>query len=164
MAWCRQATSHYLRQCWLRSLSPYVVARPQWVKAFANLRHWYDSFSESFLSHCTTDTKMDKSMKMSQPGKWENEWLSLIAFWGQRINRQVAWNIAAWRRIDALVDWVIIGSGIGLLLNSWQPITWTNADLTHWGLVTSYGVQAITWSNVDLSSVRSCGIHLRAIL
>ena len=31
MAWCRQATSHYLRQWWPRSLSPYGVARPQWV-------------------------------------------------------------------------------------------------------------------------------------
>ena len=32
MAWCRQATSHYLSQCWLRSVSPYGVIRPQWVK------------------------------------------------------------------------------------------------------------------------------------
>ena len=31
MAWCRQATSHYLSQCWLRSLSPYDVTGPQWV-------------------------------------------------------------------------------------------------------------------------------------
>ena len=31
MAWCRQATSHYLSQCWPRSLSPYGVIRPQWV-------------------------------------------------------------------------------------------------------------------------------------
>ena len=31
-AWCRQATSHYLSQCWPRSLSPYGVTRPQWVK------------------------------------------------------------------------------------------------------------------------------------
>ena len=30
-AWCRQATSHYLSQCWPRSLSPYGVAKPQWV-------------------------------------------------------------------------------------------------------------------------------------
>ena len=29
MAWCRQTTSHYLSQCWLSSLSPYGVARPQ---------------------------------------------------------------------------------------------------------------------------------------
>ena len=31
MAWCRQTTSHYLSQCWPRSLSPYGVTRPQWV-------------------------------------------------------------------------------------------------------------------------------------
>ena len=31
MAWCRQAASHYLSQCWPRSLSPYGVTRPQWV-------------------------------------------------------------------------------------------------------------------------------------
>ena len=32
MAWCRQATSHCLSQCWPRSLLPYGVTRPQWVK------------------------------------------------------------------------------------------------------------------------------------
>ena len=31
LAWCRQVTSHYLSQCWLSSLSPYGVARPEWV-------------------------------------------------------------------------------------------------------------------------------------
>ena len=33
MAWCRQATNHYLSQCWTRSLSPYGVTRPQWVNS-----------------------------------------------------------------------------------------------------------------------------------
>ena len=32
MAWCRQATSHYLNQCWPRSMSPNGVTRPQWIK------------------------------------------------------------------------------------------------------------------------------------
>ena len=32
MAWYHQAASHYLSQCWPRSLSPYDVTRPQWVK------------------------------------------------------------------------------------------------------------------------------------
>ena len=32
MAWCHQATSHYLGQCWLISLPPYAIARPQWVE------------------------------------------------------------------------------------------------------------------------------------
>ena len=31
MAWCGQATSHYLNQCWPRSPAPYGVTRPQWV-------------------------------------------------------------------------------------------------------------------------------------
>ena len=39
MAWCRQATSHYLSQCWLSSLSPYGVTRPQWVNVYYVL--WY---------------------------------------------------------------------------------------------------------------------------
>ena len=32
MAWCHQATSHYLKQCWPRSLLPYGVTRPQSFK------------------------------------------------------------------------------------------------------------------------------------
>ena len=31
MAWCRQATSHYLNPCWPRSKPPYGITRPQWV-------------------------------------------------------------------------------------------------------------------------------------
>ena len=31
MAWCRQATCHYLNQCWPRSPTPYGVTRPQRV-------------------------------------------------------------------------------------------------------------------------------------
>ena len=33
MAWCRQEASHYLSQCWPRSMMPCGVTRPQWVKA-----------------------------------------------------------------------------------------------------------------------------------
>ena len=32
MAWCRPATSHCVSQCWHRSMYPYGVTRPQWVK------------------------------------------------------------------------------------------------------------------------------------
>ena len=31
MAWCLMAPSHYLNQCWPRSISPYGVNRPWWV-------------------------------------------------------------------------------------------------------------------------------------
>ena len=40
MAWCRQATSHYLNQCWPRSMSPYGVTRPQWVKRVRHSPVW----------------------------------------------------------------------------------------------------------------------------
>ena len=36
MAWCRQATSHYLNQCWPRSPTPYGITRPQWVNWLIN--------------------------------------------------------------------------------------------------------------------------------
>ena len=56
MAWCRQATSHYLSQCWLSSLLPYGVTRPQWVK-LANSALCYGNSVESMLisyySACT---------------------------------------------------------------------------------------------------------------
>ena len=38
MVWCRQATSHYLSQCWPSSMSPYGVTRPQWVNSVAPRR------------------------------------------------------------------------------------------------------------------------------
>ena len=39
MAWGRQATSHYLSQCWPRSMLPYGVTRPQWVNSLAPGRY-----------------------------------------------------------------------------------------------------------------------------
>ena len=34
MAWCHQATSHYLNQSWLRSMLPYGTTRLQWVNCY----------------------------------------------------------------------------------------------------------------------------------
>ena len=48
MAWCRQATSHYLSQCWPRSLSPYDVTRPQWVNTSSD----YQAANMSTLFPC----------------------------------------------------------------------------------------------------------------
>ena len=50
MPWCRQATSHYLNQCWPRSLSPYDVTRPQWViEMFTLKKKSYDQRDNSVL-------------------------------------------------------------------------------------------------------------------
>ena len=54
MAWCHQATSHYLSQCWPRSLSPYDVTRPQWVNSLRPRQngHFFadDTFKRIFLN------------------------------------------------------------------------------------------------------------------
>ena len=45
MAWCCQATSHYLSQCWPSFLLPYGITRPQWVKTLRprqNGHHFQD--------------------------------------------------------------------------------------------------------------------------
>ena len=51
MAWCRQAPSHYLSQCWPSSMSPYGVTRPQCVNrtSDASLSVWP---SGTGLLHC----------------------------------------------------------------------------------------------------------------
>ena len=41
MAWCCQAISHYLSQCWLSSLLPYGITRPQWVKTSISNTFWW---------------------------------------------------------------------------------------------------------------------------
>ena len=41
MAWCRQATSHYLSQCWPRFISLYGVTSPLWVNNVDNITKAY---------------------------------------------------------------------------------------------------------------------------
>ena len=50
--WCRQATLHYLRQLWSRSLLPYVVTRPQWIQETTccdNTSHKHPFTTHSFI-------------------------------------------------------------------------------------------------------------------
>ena len=46
MACCLTARSHYPSRCWTRSMTPYGVTRPQWVKA------------SHFTDHCTISQKL----------------------------------------------------------------------------------------------------------
>ena len=59
MAWCRQAPSHYLKQCWLSSLSPYAVARPQWVNPCITLlsSNWFHEHCLSGLGFVYSDNQ-----------------------------------------------------------------------------------------------------------
>ena len=58
MAWCRQATSHYLSQRWPRSMSPNGVTRPQWVECKRPLG--------SMASMCSTNSKVGSDIIICQ--------------------------------------------------------------------------------------------------
>ena len=77
MAWCRQATSHYLSQCWPRSLSPYGVTRPQWVK----LKSCEISFAHNIHFNCriilkfyTEHGNISISISAMLCAKFQNDW------------------------------------------------------------------------------------------
>ena len=61
MAWCRQAISHYLSQCWPRSLSPYGVYGPQCVKlrVIHSGAHSGSESKSSFSSNMLIDYSAD---------------------------------------------------------------------------------------------------------
>ena len=65
MVWCRQATNHYLSQCWPRSVSPYGITRPQWVNI------------TTIWSVCQpwTQRLMLSSMRSHSAGLWNGEGL-----------------------------------------------------------------------------------------
>ena len=80
MAWCRQATSHYLSQCWHRSLSPYGVTRPHWVNTLwprQNCHHFTDGIFIGFF----LDENLWLSLKISLklvPKVWINNIQALV--------------------------------------------------------------------------------------
>ena len=61
MAWCHQATSHYLSQCWPNFILQYGVTRPQGVKYPKSLSYLQDAVSaaETETSHVTLIQLMD---------------------------------------------------------------------------------------------------------
>ena len=63
MAWCRQATSHYLSQCWPEFLSPHGVIRPQWVNM--------DKFQLYRCHNWTLEKCVPR--RVVKPIRWDNE-------------------------------------------------------------------------------------------
>ena len=55
MAWCRQATSHYLNQCWPIYMSSPSTNRPQWINTILVLSYFAD-IDQSFGIECRTTT------------------------------------------------------------------------------------------------------------
>ena len=83
MAWCRQATSHYLSQCWPIYLSPYGVTRPQKIKEwgskmkclppFLHLLPWLLNMCLGTCSHYSLDWRNTTNLDPDwTPNLWPN--------------------------------------------------------------------------------------------
>ena len=74
MIWRRQATSHYLSQCWSRSVSPYGVTRPQssMMTKFTDVYIGYRPLMHSKLHRACRCFHCDKG------GPWVGHWAHLI--------------------------------------------------------------------------------------
>ena len=86
MAWCRQATSHYLNQCWPRFLTSYGITRPQWV----NIWHWDTTPTCKWLTiaqvHWSTESPdLSHSLKIMH----EKQWYTLC-------KRKTSWEAGPW--------------------------------------------------------------------
>ena len=117
MAWCRQATSHYLSQCWPRYLSPYGVTRPQWVNTVQ-----YNQFSPK----CTPE--------FSCRARYEE---SLVSLWAENLTKGLnlllhccmQYSVNIYQLIVAC--WYVVidtGSKNGWFPVQHQAIAWTDVN------------------------------------
>ena len=84
MAWCRQATSQYLNQCWPRSPTPYGVTRPQWVKDenSTGVRLWTLKCAESVRKYQGTFVLSFISSYRDGVGSWKSwSWSVYLMLW-----------------------------------------------------------------------------------
>ena len=71
MAWCRQATSHYLNQCWTKSMSPYGITRPQWVNVMRKERLRQRKWDKKAVARYSSMSSMDSISVLPDSGEEE---------------------------------------------------------------------------------------------
>ena len=76
IAWCRQATSHYLSQCWPRSSTPYGVTRPQWVNY--NFKYIMQLHSTFFQTKFQT---LELTRSMMPHGVSRPQWVNCVVLY-----------------------------------------------------------------------------------
>ena len=96
MAWCRQATHHYLNQCWPRSMSLNGVTRPQWVN---HQQHWSNSNVSYFSVPEETNASTIKKTRgyfPSMAGKVHSGWektVKIVMPCDEMVYWQFRWHI-----------------------------------------------------------------------
>ena len=92
MAWCRQATSHYLSQCWPRSMSPYGVIRPQWVNSRKDIYYWHGHIWEGWRMETNAIQNKLTHWGLKYMGAWDI-WLTTFSNKFFRLQMSVIWLI-----------------------------------------------------------------------
>ena len=115
MAWCRQATSHYLSECWPRSLSPYGFTRPQCVNTL-RLNQNGHNFADDTLKCIFLTLKSSEALNPRELCYYiSRSSFVFIQIWLQCIT---------WGPIKI----ISFDSGNGLALNRQQALTWISDD------------------------------------
>ena len=121
MAWCHRATSHYVSQCWPRSLSPYGVTRGQWVNTLRLRQN-----GRPIPDHIFNCMKMKKN-----PLRFH-------------------WRLFPRVQFTIFQHWSFIGSDNGLAPRWRQAIIWTNDGQGWWCIYASLDLNELThWSLGD---------------
>ena len=160
MAWCHQATSHYLSWCWPRSMLPCGVTRPQWAKfpcspipgivlgclSLGEL-HSLDQYEVTLHSVALSCTQLHSAAG------------HMVFVQGESRSPIVA----CWDHIDGLMQERCnsIANALELHLSCTNPSTWHHRSQSTLEQVIAccLMVPAISWTNADLRSESSHSIH-----
>ena len=127
MAWCHQATSHYLSQCWPRSLLPYGITRLQLVKKFQLLQTlWKLSSIKSGTWHgsCAPGLmELQYSVNSLAPGRCGSNFKRAISKHVTiLVHVHYLWNCSQVDATEHLWWQVNIASGNGLVPSGSKPL------------------------------------------
>ena len=126
MAWCRQATNHYLIQYWLGSMSPYGVTKLQWIQ---HIFHGY-------ITEALLPTWLTYRQRYSVAFTWEQFHKKCLFIRSEFTRLKLLPHLQAnelthWGRVTHICvsNLTIIGSDNGLSPRRRQAIIWTNAGI-----------------------------------
>ena len=138
-AWCCQATSHYLSQYRLRSMSSYGVTKPQWVKH-------------------------DKTSIPALPGSWKQSYKTVCLFnslwprdtrWWHRSGSKLP-QVVAWRH--QTITWFNVNHEF--FCDIQLKAFYKKKFLTHWGRDKMDAISQTVFSNA-FSWMKMCEFCLR---
>ena len=95
MAWCHQAASHYLSQCWPRYLSPCGVPRPQWVMWCVGWRCDFPWKCIIFIAYRMQRPKLAELSETKRP-KYNVYGIDFSLQKQKLKHMEIFWNICQW--------------------------------------------------------------------